>query len=218
MNKVEHEQNYYDERYFLWQSSIGEFGGWANLTKFVDYISDDDAVLDYGCGGGYLLKNICCRKKVGVDINTDALKMAWDNGIEAYTNVSDIPDESIDVIISNHALEHVKNPFLELTKLYKVLKTNGKIIFVIPCETIKTKFKKNDINNHLYSWGPLCFGNLFKKSGFSIIESKPYMHKWPPNYKRIARIGGRKIFDLFCKVYARIERSSFQVRLIAMKN
>ena len=44
---------HYDDDYFDWQAEAGEFGGWANQTKFVDYISKDDVVLDFGCGGGY---------------------------------------------------------------------------------------------------------------------------------------------------------------------
>ena len=27
-------ENYYNDKYFDWQAPIGEFGGWANLTKF----------------------------------------------------------------------------------------------------------------------------------------------------------------------------------------
>ena len=46
------------EDYFDFQASIGEFGGWANVTKFSDYVAPGDTVLDFGCGGGYLLKNL----------------------------------------------------------------------------------------------------------------------------------------------------------------
>ena len=28
---------HYDDDYFDWQAEAGEFGGWANQTKFVDY-------------------------------------------------------------------------------------------------------------------------------------------------------------------------------------
>ena len=58
---------HYDKKYFDWQSSIGEFGGWANQTKFAEYISSNSRVLDFGCGGGYLLKNLECRAKAGVE-------------------------------------------------------------------------------------------------------------------------------------------------------
>lgn len=208
---------HYDEEYFNWQASIGEFGGWANLTKFSNYISKDDEVLDFGCGGGFLLKNLNCKKKIGVEINHNAAENAKKNGVEVYSSSNDVPDDYVDVIISNNALEHTFQPLDELKTLYKKLKYGGKIIFVVPCESISYRFQHNDINRHLYSWSPMCLGNLFIEAGFSLLESKPYIHKWPPRYKLIAKIGGRGLFELACRSYGRIERSWFQVRAIAEK-
>ena len=37
---------HYDDDYFDWQSPIGEFGGWANQTKFSDYISKEATLVD----------------------------------------------------------------------------------------------------------------------------------------------------------------------------
>ena len=209
---------YYDEKYFDWQKSIGEFGGWANLTKFSSFISKDDDVLDFGCGGGYLLKNIECKKKTGIEINSSAAEIARENGLEVYFSSDDVPDDYIDVIISDNALEHTHYPLNELKKLYKKLRRNGKIIFVVPCENISYAYKQNDINQHLYSWSPMCIGNLFALAGFSVIESKPYIHKWPPYYTKIAKLGGRKTFDAVCRIYGQLKREWFQVRIIAEKS
>jgi 2-polyprenyl-3-methyl-5-hydroxy-6-metoxy-1,4-benzoquinol methylase len=54
---------HYDEKYFDWHSSIGQFGEWANRTKFIEYIENKNAVLDFGCGGGFLLSGQDCGKK-----------------------------------------------------------------------------------------------------------------------------------------------------------
>jgi len=67
---------HYDDKYFDWQASIGEFGGWANQSKFVEYISSNSRVLDFGCGGGFLLKGIKCSTKVGVEVNPSAAETA----------------------------------------------------------------------------------------------------------------------------------------------
>jgi len=213
-NKV---SKHYDGDYFDYQQDIGIFGGWANLSKFSDYIKKDDVVLDFGCGGGFLLKHINCKKRIGVEINPTAFETARKNGIEIYNSVGDIPDECVDVIISNNALEHTLRPLDELKALRSKLKAKGKIIFVVPCESIKYSYKPNDINHHLYSWSPMCLGNMFTEAGFSLIESKAYIHKWPPKYRFFAKFGGRMLFDLFCRIYGRIERSWFQVRAIGEK-
>jgi SAM-dependent methyltransferase len=208
---------HYNDQYFRWQAPIGEFGGWANQTKFVEYISDGDRVLDFGCGGGFLLKNLKCSKKVGVEVNPAAADTAKANGVEVFARVEDLPDEYVDVIISNSALEHTLQPLQEIKTLYKKLREGGKIIFVVPCESISYSYRANDINHHLYSWSPMCIGNLFSEAGFSVIESKAYIHKWPPMYRLIARVGGRPLFDLACRTYGRLARSWFQVRVVANK-
>lgn len=206
---------YYDEKYFGWQATIGEFGGWASQSMFIEYISSDSRVLDFGCGGGFLLKNINCSKKVGVEINPSAAESAKKNGIEVFSNVEDVPDDYVDVIISNNALEHTLQPYKELKDLHRKLQVGGKIIFVVPCESISYSYQQNDINHHLFSWSPMCIGNLFTEAGYSVMESKAYIHKWPPMYSLIARVGGRRLFEIACRVYGRIARSWFQVRVVA---
>lgn len=208
---------HYDEKYFNWQSSIGEFGGWANQTKFLDYIGDNSDVLDFGCGGGFLLSSLQCRNKVGVEINPSAAETAKSKGIEVFDSVAKVPDDYIDTIISNNALEHTLHPLEELKLLHGKLKKGGKIIFVVPCESISYRYEPNDVNHHLYSWSPMCIGNLFTEAGFTVIESKSYIHKWPPKYRLIAKLGGRNLFEMACHIYGRMERSWFQVRVVAKK-
>jgi SAM-dependent methyltransferase len=207
----------YDRAYFDWQSSIGEFGGWANQSKFAAYIPSHGTVLDFGCGGGFLLKGLNCGKKVGIEVNSAAAETARQNGIEVFSRVEDVPDDYVDVAISDNALEHTLQPLTELKSLFKKLKTGGKIVFVVPCESIGYRYQPNDINHHLYSWSPMCIGNLFSGAGFSVIESRPYIHKWPRRYGLIARIGGKRLFEVACRIYGQIERSWFQVRVIAEK-
>jgi SAM-dependent methyltransferase len=208
---------HYDDAYFKWQVEMGKFGGWAHLPKFSKFISRETRVLDFGCGGGFLLKALECKKKVGVEVNSAAIATAKENGIEVYCRVADIPDAYVDLIISDNALEHTLHPLEELKIMHRKLAGGGKIVFVVPCESISFRYRPNDINHHLYSWSPMCLGNLFSEAGFSVIESKPYIHKWPPRYDLIRKIGGRKLFDIACFIYGRLERSWFQVRIVAEK-
>ena len=48
-------KEHYDEKYFSWQKLVGQFGGEANKIKFDNFIKENQKVLDFGCGGGYLL-------------------------------------------------------------------------------------------------------------------------------------------------------------------
>lgn len=206
--------NHYDQNYFHWQSSVGDFGGWANLPKFQPLVSPNDTVIDFGCGGGYLLKRLMCAKKVGVEVNPSAAAVARENGVEVYEKIDDVPNDYVDVAISNNALEHTLQPLAELRELRTKIRPGGRIIFVVPCESISYSYTMGDINHHLYSWSPMCIGNLFSEAGFEVIESKPYIHKWPPFYRKIAKYGGRTLFELSCRIYGRLARTWFQVRII----
>lgn len=209
--------SYYDAEYFGWQKAIGEFGGWADLPKFAPYVASSDSVLDFGCGGGHLLRNLACARRIGVEINAAARDEAGRKGIEVYASASSVPDSCADKIISNHALEHTREPLVELVKLHAKLREGGAAIFVIPCETIAISYSPTDVNRHLYSWSPMSLANLFVEAGFRIIHSRPYLHKWPPFHRTIARIGGRAGFEIASRLYGNLARSSAQVHLVAMK-
>ena len=79
-------KNYYGNEYFNnYQREIGEFGGKANIFKFKKYISRNHSVLDFGCGGGFLLNNLDCKDKIGIEINPIARDYCKSNfGIDCF--------------------------------------------------------------------------------------------------------------------------------------
>lgn len=208
---------HYDDKYFAWQAGVGEFGGWANSTKFQRFVKTDDSVLDFGCGGGFLLENLNCRQRTGVEVNPTARARAEAHGIQTFASVDEVPDDSIDVIVSNHALEHVEWPLEILKKLRTKLKPGHLAVFVVPCESVDLAYRTDDINQHLYTWSPQSLANLFLRAGFEVDSCEPLKHRWPPNYRRYAKLGGRRLFDLACRVWARIDRSVSQVHLVARR-
>ena len=209
--KIKHKiENYYDKEYFdLYQKEIGEFGGMANLFKFKKYINDNDTVLDFGCGGGFVLKNLNCKEKIGIDLNSVAREYCNNiNKITCYESIESIEDESVDIIISNNCLEHVTNPYDIIRKMYQKLKINGRIVIVLPCDNYKQMWRPNDVDNHLYSFSPMNLGNLLQGCGFKEIRTKPILHKWPPFYKK---------YILFLeKVFSMLLAESMQGLIIVM--
>ena len=135
---------HYDKNYFKWQSQIGEFGGKANLIKFKNLFKSGQKILDFGCGGGYLLKNIkeANTELYGVEVNNEAKIISEAKGIKVFSNSSLLPSDHFDLIISNHALEHTDNPLLELKNLHKSLKKDGQICIVVPLDNKSYSYKK----------------------------------------------------------------------------
>src|SRR3989339_877376 len=130
--------SHYSDKYFKFQQPIGEIGGRINAPLFAKYISNKDTVLDFGCGGGYLLSNLDCHQRIGVEINPYARKISRQQGISVFSSLSAIKPSSIDKVISNHALEHVENPMDVINLLYQVLKPKGMLILVLPFDDYRT--------------------------------------------------------------------------------
>lgn len=197
MNKPE---MHYESEYFLkYQKPIGEFGGKANLFKFAKHINPNDTVLDFGCGGGFLLNNLMCKEKIGIELNDLPRQFCNDNfKIKCFKTLEEVPNESIDVIISNHCLEHTTSPYELIAQMNKKLKKNGKIILVVPLDNFQYKWKKNDVNYHLYSFSPMNLGNLLDAAGFNEISTSVIFHKWPISYNKIKNIIGWNFFHLVC--------------------
>ena len=216
----------YGEEYFKYQFEIGRFGGWANLTKFSKYIHPRMKVLDFGCGCGHLLANINCKEKLGIEINPVARAEAENSGIRTVASASEIEDGWADVIVSNHALEHCRYPLQSLQALLPKVAPAGIAVFVVPCEAIKNKYRRDDPNHHLYSWSPMSLANLFAEAGFTVVESKPYIHYWPPRFipRLLRSVGGRGLFEVGCRIYGTLTYLNLsparfsQIRVVAKRS
>ncbi|SDK79019.1 Methyltransferase domain-containing protein [Maridesulfovibrio ferrireducens] len=208
--------SHYDENYFNWQKNIGAFGGMANLFKFQGLYKESDSVVDFGCGGGFLLANMNVKEKMGVELNETARRAAMEHGVNCVADVSEIPDDWADCIVSNHALEHVYCPLDVLSKLRLKLKDNGIAVFVVPHQSIDEEFKQGDRNNHLYTWNQLTLGNLFAEAGYNVKSVQAIQHQWPPNYTEIWKEHGPEIFHALSERVAR-KNNNYQIRVIAGK-
>jgi SAM-dependent methyltransferase len=215
---------HYDSSYFAWQRSGGELVAIADRWKFERFIHTDDTVLDFGCGGGYLLATFPCRTRYGVELNAVARREA----AQVLDVVEDIdqlsPDVQFDVIISHHALEHVDAPLYVLRKLRDKLKMSGKIVFVVPSESWhkQREYRADDINQHLYTWTPLLLGNLFARAGFHVESVDLLCHRWLPKSEKLRRLVPASFFDsrlfhLGCWLWSAVTRSR-QIRIVASRS
>jgi SAM-dependent methyltransferase len=205
------------DSYFDWEKDIGEFSGWACLSDVSSHIEPQHDVLDFGCGGGYLLEALQCRRKSGVEVNPAAVASARERGLEIFTDVSTIPDESFDVIISMNAIEHTMHPLHELRALRRVLRRGGRAVFFTSCETPRYRYGPNDLGHHLYSWSPQSLGNLFTEAGFRVLSSRPNFSKWPPGYRMISKLGGRPLFSVSCRIFSYLEYVMHRATWISLK-
>jgi len=169
------------EEYFAWQKTGGQKTAIYNRRFFAPFIREDDAVLDFGCGGGYLLQALSCRTRTGVDINPAARAHAESLGIEVFSHPAELRDRKFDAIISSHCLEHVPSPYNALAQLRKLLDKNGKIVLLLPLDDWRNEpWTGPDINFHLYTWTPKLLGNLLVAAGLEPIFIRIVKYVNPP--------------------------------------
>jgi len=208
---------HYNAEYFRWQQAIGEVTGRANRFMYQPYIGPQDRVVDFGCGGGYLLSQLCCASKAGIEINESARRHAETLGIRAVGSPEALGAESADVVISSHALEHTHDPLKALVGLRGLLRAGGTLVLVTPYER-RMPWRPNDINQHLFTWSPMNLGNLASLAGFQVEDCRVIYHRFPPKALRLESLFGPRLFHQLCLVWGRLSRSVVQVRLVARKS
>lgn len=144
-------------------------------SLFKDIMSDDVVVMDFGCGTGGVIKRLRALRRVGVEVGTEAADLARSEGIEVFASLENLPDNSVDVGISFHAIEHVDNPLAVLEGIGRVVKPGGRVRLVVPCETPLLRKERSwqpNSDRHLFTWTPLLFGNLAESAGLQNINAR----------------------------------------------
>jgi SAM-dependent methyltransferase len=95
--------------------------------------------LEIGCGLGHLLSWLASRYQVvGADINEPALREARRNVPEGQflvlsaENLGPLPDESFQVVIAKHVVEHLANPGRAIAEMARVLAPGGILLLATP--------------------------------------------------------------------------------------
>lgn len=203
-------------QYARWQLESTSAMGVINARKFRRFVTPEDTVLDFGCGGGFMLLALECARRLGTDPNETALTVARENGIDAFPSIAVVPPATVDVVITNHALEHTTRPLDELRSIRAVLKPTGRLVMVIPIDDWRTQrhYDSRDINHHLYTWTPQLLGNLLADAGFKLDRISIMTHAWPPGF-RIWRRFPAPLFDAFCVAWAILRRRR-QIHAVAV--
>uniref|UniRef100_A0A0G4H8F5 Methyltransferase type 11 domain-containing protein n=1 Tax=Chromera velia CCMP2878 TaxID=1169474 RepID=A0A0G4H8F5_9ALVE len=166
----------YSVEYFAWQSTNVELGGKITALLFSPYLKPSDTVVDFGCGSGTVLETLDVKTRWCVEVNDVARGFAAQRGKmdRLHKFLSEIPDESVDKVMSNHALEHVAFPPLTLLEIFQKLKPGGRLIIAVPSmkDEGDRDYDPKDVNHHLYAWNCQLLGNLVKVVGFDLIEAK----------------------------------------------
>lgn len=113
----------------------------SHLDK-VDRLLDlrpGERVLEVGCGAGHLTTRLAARGVdiVGIDANPNASAIAGTDRVRTmHAESLDFADDSFDVIVSVHAIEHIPELEGALDEMARVLRPGGRVMFIYPAEPI----------------------------------------------------------------------------------
>lgn len=109
-------------------------------NKFIN-AQPNSTVADLGAGGGFTLSTLNVKRKIAIEVNDVARDYIRSNfpDIEAYKYPEDVPDfESIDILLSIDAVEHMECPITELKEMEKKVRPGGRLVRQnIQCNVIK---------------------------------------------------------------------------------
>jgi SAM-dependent methyltransferase len=180
------------KQYFASQGEAGIANALLNKHLWQPFISSKDDILDFGCGGGFLIKVLDAQRKVGVEVNPHARAQAKELGIETYPIIKDVPGK-FDKVMSSHTLEHVPHPRQALLELKDKLRDeHSRLLLLLPLDDWRSRANKRydpfDVNMHLHTWTPQLLGNLLSSCDLRVAQIRVVQHAWPPGKNRLWNI------------------------------
>lgn len=153
-------------------------------SYFKKFCSDQLVLLDFGCANGLMLRCLPARERIGIEVNPYARKACIEQSkkesipIVVLEGLDPVQSNYVDVVISNHCLEHVLDPYNALCEILRVLKPGGTLVLALPYDDFRAmhmqRWAPNDVNNHLYTWTPMLIGNLLTEVGFKVEFTRIY--------------------------------------------
>lgn len=156
-------------------------------------LSPSDRVLEVGCGQGHLTTRLAERgiDVIGIDANPLAPDVAASDYVIHMNGESlDFADESFDVVLSVHAIEHMPDLEVALSEMARVLVPGGRSLHVYPAEPIRglyaiptsiilhgTPFKAREV--HCHRLWPRKLAAMMAETGLVETHSEFHLLKSP---------------------------------------
>jgi SAM-dependent methyltransferase len=91
-------------------------------------------LLDFGCGGGFLLRRARERglSVHGFDLGRRAVERSRAQGFEVTASLDQLPRNHFDAIVLHHVFEHLPEPAIALSELADLLSPGGRVFLEVP--------------------------------------------------------------------------------------
>lgn len=157
---------------------------WFYITKYTDFLEREDIKILHTAPESSLYKTL--KSRYGDNyISSDIVESQY---VDEIIDAQNIPydDNSLDLIITSHVLEHIPDDQKALEEFYRVLKNNGQLVMMIPTlDELEKTFEVPQINtdnlrqryykqfDHQRYYGRDVFDKL-EEAGFKALREMKY--------------------------------------------
>lgn len=140
--------------------------------------------LDAGCGSGKMLRFMKARgwDVAGIEMDPElAERLRREQGLKVSSgNIEDcsFPDESFDVALMSHVVEHLRDPNAVLRKVGRMLAPDGRLYLLLPrrdsfaARTFKNRWFGLDAPRHLSTFSRDTIRRLLERNDFEVCSLK----------------------------------------------
>lgn len=163
------------------------------ILRMIDCQKEDN-ILDLGCGDGHISKYLvdCATSVTGIDLSATRIERAKKKGIKGIVGDATstfLPSNSYSKIICSEVVEHVLDPNILFSEIYRLLEDKGCAIITVPInqELHKTLMdvsiddlincsynnickKYKLVDTHLSSFSVSSLTDLVNECGFKVGE------------------------------------------------
>ena len=152
---------------------------WEALWRyyFQTRIQPSDTVLDLGCGHGDFINNVRAGRRIALDL-WPGFEAGLEDGVEAIvapvTDLSAVPDGSVDYAFASNLFEHVTREDFAQTLAALRTKLSGKGSLTILQPNYRYAFREYfDDYTHVSVYSHISLCDFLAANGFEPVEVRP---------------------------------------------
>jgi 2-polyprenyl-3-methyl-5-hydroxy-6-metoxy-1,4-benzoquinol methylase len=225
-NKAEGDIGNFDQEHHQYlKKQYLQLKDYSRILDFADSRKEKGTFLEVGSYAGSFLNEAKKRgwEVIGVEpLELPALYSEKTFGIKPireYFDQVDLKNNSLDVVVSCHVIEHVPDPGLFISKANSLLKQGGNLILETPAydsltfKLLKHRERSVRCDGHIYFFTKKTLAGLVEKNGFKVVKHEKVGRTLTLDrfFYNIGIITGKKAF--FSRMSEKLKLDKFIIRL-----